>query len=170
MSGSFDCFSGTFNISENSVSPPIPRKGFSLLPSDEKASKLVLGLYDKLGFQQVITTGEILWVLQRNEQSIAIKTNGAVYLNGDYRCVHAMETTLPFADNMFAKLISLATEVRTKVSTLKKEDLDVLESLLPLKETQVKIQQFLEEKEMQDVLVKTKDSIIAEGSNSEKAD
>ena len=135
-----------------------------LLDSDRQATKLVLSLLNYLGFEQVLTKQGLVWELKRNGHSLRITTNDEVYINQSYRCIRAKSYDLPFADLIFAKLISLLTEVRTKISTLNKEDLNVLEQLFPLEETRFKISKFQEEKGEKDVWEKQK-AIAQQGSN-----
>lgn len=140
----------------------------SILKSDEKATQLILGLFKKLGFEQIIKARDLWWVLRKNGHSLQIGTHGDIFIDESSRCIQTQgKERLPFADDLFAKLICLASEVRDKISTLTKEDKNVLNELLPLEVCQILISEFLKEKEENENFLEQAKATYGENGNSE---
>lgn len=141
------------------------KETWSILEADEKASELMFGLLNALGFKQVLTSQHhIVWRLARGNDIIEIAPGSNVTINGIYKCIVVRAPLLPPADVIFAKLIAIATNLRNSIPTLLKEDRKVLDRLLPLDITGEKINKFLEGNQYVQVLEKTREVLPGRGT------
>ena len=169
-SGGFLPYAREYTISQDPEAPQ-RRRAKPILESDAKATKLVLGLLDKLGFEQILGRENLWWIFRQNEQSLQMGQGGDIWLNDSYRCILTLnDLYLPYADCLFAKLICLVTEVRNTISTLSKEDKNALDELLPLNECQTKISEFLKEKEESENVLAQAKAIVTETGNTATID
>lgn len=113
---------------------------------DIRASELLHGLMEQLGFEQVVIRGGFYWLLKSNQHSLVIRLDGSVYLNNSFRCLEVKDN-LPFADLISAKVLALGTVNKKKISTLNKKDKEVLDELLPVERTSGLLKEYFERRD-----------------------
>ena len=125
-----------------------PGLGYMVGKSDIRASKLLLALYEKLGFEIVLKSRGLYWVKAVDGHILSIDYVGGVLLNHTNICLITNDNSTPFADQIVAKLLALSTaKGRKEISTISEEHENVLKQLLPEEETSKAITEFFKERE-----------------------
>ena len=140
-----------------------------ILPADERASALLNDLLTTLNFKIIVTRRKfIVWQIKSSAGDTLELAPGITLLNKENKCIMSEKSQgLPQADYLFARIIALSSEWRNKITTLSKEDLNVLERLLPIKETQAKITQFLIRRNSDEIIQQVQQKTLGTDSDSD---